>query len=71
MFEDNAEFAMGMRLTVDKFKERALDLLAKATEGGCVDSKLAEEIRTAVLANEPMQAAIEQQRVRVAELKEQ
>ena len=71
LFEDNAEFAMGMRLTVDKFKERALDLLGKVTKAGCVDTKLAEEIREATLANEPLQAAIEQQRVRIEKLKEQ
>ena len=71
LFEDTAEFAMGMRLTVDKFKERALDLLAKVAAAGCVDAKLAEEIRTATLADEPAQAAIEQQRARVDKLKEQ
>jgi pyruvate-ferredoxin/flavodoxin oxidoreductase len=71
LFEDNAEFAMGMRLTVDKFKERALMLLDKVAEKGCIDKKLAEEIRTAALANEPLQAAIEEQRMRVDKLKEQ
>ena len=62
---------MGMRLTVNKFKERALGLLAKVTEAGCVDTKLAEEIRTATLTDEPQQSAIEQQRARVDKLKEQ
>jgi len=71
LFEDNAEFAMGMRLTVDKFKERALGLLAKVAQKGCVDAGLAEEIRQATLANDPSQAAIEAQRARVAKLKEQ
>jgi len=71
LFEDSAEFAMGMRLTINKFKERALALLAKVTEQGCVDTKLAEEIRTAALANEPQQDAIEQQRTRVDKLKGQ
>ena len=71
LFEDNAEFAMGMRLTVDKFKERALDLLGKVAEKGCVDAKLAGEIRTATLGNDPAQAAIEKQRTRVDELKKQ
>jgi pyruvate-ferredoxin/flavodoxin oxidoreductase len=71
LFEDCAEFSMGMRLTVDKFKERALTLLAKVAEAGCVDKKLAEEIRTATLADETQQSAIEQQRARVAKLKEQ
>ena len=71
LFEDNAEFAMGMRLTVNKFKERALELLDKAAEAGGVDTDLAEEIRTAALADEPMQAAIEEQRTRIDKLKKQ
>ncbi|MHC4555904.1 MAG: pyruvate:ferredoxin (flavodoxin) oxidoreductase [Planctomycetota bacterium] len=71
LFEDSAEFSMGMRLTVDKFKERAVWLLDRVTDKGCVDTKLAEEIRTAALANEPGQAAIEEQRVRVDKLKAQ
>jgi len=69
LFEDNAEFAMGMRLTVDKFKERALELLDKVTAEGCVDAKLAEQIRTAALADKPTQDAIEKQRARVDKLK--
>jgi pyruvate-ferredoxin/flavodoxin oxidoreductase len=71
LFEDTAEFAMGMRLTVNKLKERGLFLLDKAVKAGCIDAKLAEEIRQATLANDPAQAAIEQQRVRVDQLKEQ
>ncbi len=71
LFEDTAEFAMGMRLTVDKFKERALQLLGKVVDKGCVDAKLAEEIRAAAMADDPAQAAIEQQRARVDKLKEQ
>jgi pyruvate-ferredoxin/flavodoxin oxidoreductase len=70
LFEDNTEFAMGMRLTADKMKEYALELLAKVSAAGCVDKGLAEEIRAAVLANDPTQAAIEQQRSRVSRLKE-
>jgi len=70
LFEDNAEFAMGMRLTVDKFKEWALELLGKVAEAGCVDAGLVKEIRQAALANEPAQDAIEQQRVRIDQLKE-
>jgi len=69
LFEDTAEFAMGMRLTVDKFRERALDLLGKVASKGCVDKELAEEIRAATLANDPEQSAIEEQRRRIEELK--
>ncbi|MFC1737941.1 pyruvate:ferredoxin (flavodoxin) oxidoreductase [Planctomycetota bacterium] len=68
LFEDNSEFAMGMRLTVDKFKERALSLLGQVAEKGCVESDLAEQIKQVVLANDPSQAAIEQQRGRVEQL---
>ncbi len=71
LFEDAAEFAMGMRLTVDKFKERALMLLDRAAGGGCVDKALAKEISEATLANDPEQGGIEQQRGRVQRLKEQ
>ena len=71
LFEDAAEFAMGMRLTVDKFKERALWLLDKVAEQGCVEKKLAEKIRQSTLANDPAQETIEQQRANVDELKKQ
>jgi pyruvate-ferredoxin/flavodoxin oxidoreductase len=71
LFEDTAEFSMGMRLTIDKFKERALWLLNTVAEKGCVKKDLAEQIRMATLANDPAQEAIEQQRARVDELKKQ
>jgi pyruvate-ferredoxin/flavodoxin oxidoreductase len=71
LFEDAAEFSMGMRLTVDKFTERALMLLGKVAEAGCVNAGLAGEIREATLADDPAQAAIEAQRARVESLREQ
>ncbi|MHC4842519.1 MAG: pyruvate:ferredoxin (flavodoxin) oxidoreductase [Planctomycetota bacterium] len=71
LFEDNAEFAMGMRLTVDKFKERALYLLALVAEKNCIDKNLAQEIKAAVIQNDPSQEAIEAQRARVEQVKEQ
>lgn len=71
LFEDNAEFAMGMRLTVDRFKQMALELLGKVAAKGCVDGSLAEQIQTATVANDPAQEAIEEQRARVAKLKGQ
>jgi len=60
---------MGMRLTVDKFTERALWLLDKAAEQGCVKKELAEQIREATLTNDPANEAVEQQRARVDELR--
>ena len=71
LFEDCAEFAMGMRLTVDKFKQFALELLDQAVEAGGVQSDLAEQIKSAALADDPSQEAIEQQRERVEKLKQQ
>jgi len=71
LFEDNAEFAMGMRLTIDKLKQIALQLLDQVTEKGCVDKQLAEQIRTAAIADDPSQDAIEQQRARVDQPKDQ
>ncbi|MHC4762259.1 MAG: pyruvate:ferredoxin (flavodoxin) oxidoreductase, partial [Planctomycetota bacterium] len=71
LFEDNAEFAMGMRLTIDKSKTYALELLDKVTETGCIDKTLAEEIRQAAIDNEPSQESIELQRGCVDKLKQQ
>ncbi len=71
LFEDNAEFAMGMRLSVDKFRQMALELLDAAVAEGCVDKSLGDEIRHATLANDPAQVAIEEQRARIEQLKEQ
>ncbi|MDD5458760.1 MAG: pyruvate:ferredoxin (flavodoxin) oxidoreductase [Phycisphaerae bacterium] len=71
LFEDNAEFALGMRLTVNKFCQYALELLEKAREKSCIDKALADEIKQAAIDNDPLQDAIELQRQRVAKLKEQ
>lgn len=68
LFEDNAEYGMGMRLAVDKFKGYAVELLGKAVADGCVDKALASEIKQAMV-DEKSQAAIELQRARVAKLK--
>jgi pyruvate-ferredoxin/flavodoxin oxidoreductase len=68
LFEDNAEFGFGMRLTVDKFITFALELvdkmLADASQAGLED--LLAAIRD---ADQSTQTAIEAQRARVAELK--
>jgi len=69
LFEDNAEFAMGMRLTVDQFRQIAVTMLDRVVESGCVDKNLAAEIRAATLADDPEQVAIEAQRGRVEQLK--
>ena len=69
LFEDNAEFGLGMRLTIDKFvamaTEYANQVLAK--EDAPADVK---ELLTAILgAEQKTQLQIEEQRARVAALK--
>jgi pyruvate-ferredoxin/flavodoxin oxidoreductase len=68
LFEDNAEFALGMRQTVDKFNAQALELLAKfAQNASYADARgLFDSIRN---ADQSTQAGIEEQRARVEELK--
>jgi len=65
LFEDNAEFGMGMRLTADKLSEAAFEYLDRISWNG--NSELAETIKTADLNTTE---AIEEQRARVGELKE-
>ena len=67
LFEDNAEFGMGMRLAVNKFTTFALELVEKTSEAGCIDKALAEEIKS---ADQTSQAGIEAQRARVEKLKD-
>ena len=71
LFEDNAEYGMGMRLAVDKFTAFALELLDKAVEAKCVDATLAADIKTAAAATFATQTEIDEQRARVDKLKEQ
>ncbi len=66
LFEDNAEFGMGFRLTIDKFNEYALELLDKVAAECKLDATLVDAIKT---ADQSDQAGIEAQRARVAELK--
>ncbi len=68
LFEDNAEFGMGMRLAANKLKGFALELLDKVAAAGCVDKALAEEIK-AGMSSQKEQAGIEAQRARVEKLK--
>jgi len=67
LFEDNAEFAYGMRATVDKLDLQARELLEEATARKLIAKKTA----TALLdAEQKTQVDIEKQRERVAKLKE-
>jgi pyruvate-ferredoxin/flavodoxin oxidoreductase len=65
LFEDNAEFGLGMRLTVDKHTEMARELV-RALAGTVGDA-----LATAILdAKQDDEAGIFEQRLRVAQLKE-
>jgi pyruvate-ferredoxin/flavodoxin oxidoreductase len=68
LFEDNAEFALGMRQSVDRFRVQALEALERlvAAEAYADLRALAAELRDAPQAE---QKQIEEQRGRVARLK--
>ncbi len=70
LFEDNAEFGMGMRVAVDKMREEALELVDKMIAGGCSSCKDTSVFETVKKADQSTQAGIEQQRVNVAKMKE-
>jgi pyruvate-ferredoxin/flavodoxin oxidoreductase len=64
LFEDNAEFGLGMRLTIDKQNEYARELLPS------FEKELGADLVKALLsANQSTEAGINEQRERVATLK--
>jgi pyruvate-ferredoxin/flavodoxin oxidoreductase len=65
LFEDNAEFGLGMRVAIDKQAEHAKELLAKL--GTAVGDGLVKEL---LEADQTDEAGIEKQRARVKLLKE-
>ncbi|MBU0510158.1 MAG: pyruvate:ferredoxin (flavodoxin) oxidoreductase, partial [Chloroflexi bacterium] len=65
LFEDNAEFGMGMRLTIDKHTEYARELLPQLA--GIVGEQLVDEVLAADMSDE---AGIQAQRERVEILKQ-
>ena len=66
LFEDNAEFGLGMRLSIDKNRDYARELLVRLA------AKLPEELVKAILgAPQKGEAAIAAQRERVVQLKQQ
>jgi pyruvate-ferredoxin/flavodoxin oxidoreductase len=65
LFEDNAEFGLGFRASIDKQREFASELLQK------LSAKLGDELVTGILtANQTDEAGIYEQRERVAALKQ-
>ena len=70
LFEDNAEFGLGMRLAVDKFKVQALELMDGLEKCNCDACKNALPLFEAVRkADQTTQLGIEAQRASVAKLK--
>ncbi len=65
LFEDNAEFGLGMRMTVDKLREMAAEIVQELA--GEIGESLVHELLTADQSNE---AGIYEQRQRVHALKE-
>ncbi len=65
LFEDNAEFGLGMRLAIDKQTEMARELVQKLSPQ--IDEQLSKELLEAKQADE---SGIYEQRVRVKALKE-
>ncbi|PKL89690.1 MAG: pyruvate:ferredoxin (flavodoxin) oxidoreductase [Ignavibacteriae bacterium HGW-Ignavibacteriae-2] len=66
LFEDNAEFGFGMRLSIDKHKQYADELLVKLSDK--LDKELVDQILNAVQKSE---ADIYEQRERVEKLKKE
>ena len=65
LFEDNAEFGLGFRLSIDKQMEFARELLKR------VDGHVGDELATALLSSpQKDEADIYEQRLRVAQLKD-
>lgn len=69
LFEDNAELAFGMRLTVDKFNQYAQELAKKMMTDGAVSAELKTLLGEILAADQSNQILIEVQRERVAKAK--
>jgi len=67
LFEDNAEFGLGMRQTVNKLASQAAELLEECATAKIITKKMATDL---VKASQTTQDEIEAQRERVAQLKE-
>ncbi|OFW05798.1 MAG: pyruvate:ferredoxin (flavodoxin) oxidoreductase [Acidobacteria bacterium RIFCSPLOWO2_02_FULL_67_36] len=66
LFEDNAEFGLGLRLAVDKHADQARDLVKRLAGGGVIGDALASGL---LAADQTSEAGIQAQRARVVELK--
>ncbi len=66
LFEDNAEYGLGMRQAADKLGMQAIELVEKAAAEGLIEKAMADGLLDATQNN---QGEIEEQRERVAALK--
>ena len=71
LFEDNAEVALGMRLSVDKFNEYAKELTQQIIADGSCSTELKNLLGMILSADQSTQELIEMQRVKVAKAKEE
>ena len=70
LFEDNAEFGYGFRLSIDKTTEYAREMLVKNMACGCAACQGTSELKQAILDSaQDSQSEIEEQRARVKQLK--
>ncbi|ORJ61294.1 pyruvate:ferredoxin (flavodoxin) oxidoreductase [Geothermobacter hydrogeniphilus] len=70
LFEDNAEFGLGMRLAIDKTTGYARELLEKNIDCGCKACEGTADLKREILASaQDSQEEIEAQRGRVAQLR--
>ncbi len=67
LFEDNAEFGLGMRQSVNKLASQAVELTGLATEEGIITKEMADAI---LHANQSTQEEIESVRAQVDKLKD-
>ncbi len=71
LFEDNAEFGFGMRISVDKLTQAANEFLDQVTGSECAGAGEIKDVLAALKnADQSTQHGIEAQRARVAILKE-
>jgi len=70
LFEDNAEVAYGMRLTMDKFAEYAREVAQRVINAPANGSDLKDILTQIINADQSAQEKIEEQRSRVAKAKE-
>ncbi|KMQ52642.1 pyruvate:ferredoxin oxidoreductase [Chitinispirillum alkaliphilum] len=69
LFEDNAELAFGMRLTVDKFSEYAKELCERAISADCCSAEVKNLLGEIINAPQTNQAEIEIQRQKIEKVR--